>query len=270
MNFGAIAKRAEKFVARNSAVILTTIGVTGTLTTAYLTGKATFKAAEVLRQESASKYVEAHVTPDGDILPETKQSEELSFKEKFELTWKLYIPAAVCAGLTVTCIIAANRVDTRRAAALASAYSISERALDEYKAKVLEKLGEEKEKEIREDIARDRVKKNPPSKSNVIVVSGKQSLFLDQWSGRYFFSDMQTVRSALNDFNAKVINETYASLSEFWYLLGLPSTAESDEIGWSTDKLLDLDFSGDITEEGQPCVAMDFRVRPKSKYDSLY
>ncbi len=69
MTFHEFAKRTEKLVADNSPAILTAWGVTGTLTTAYLTGKASFRAADLLAKDERRR---------GFI----DQSGELEIKEK--------------------------------------------------------------------------------------------------------------------------------------------------------------------------------------------
>jgi len=45
---------------------------------------------------------------------------------------------------TIMCVVGSNSINARRVAALASLYSITETALDEYKAKVVETIGETK------------------------------------------------------------------------------------------------------------------------------
>ncbi len=75
MTFHELVKKSEKPITDNSPAILTAIGVTGTLTTAYLTGKATFKAAEILQAEF-------------------EEYRPCTTKEKAQFVWKLYIPAA--------------------------------------------------------------------------------------------------------------------------------------------------------------------------------
>ena len=51
-------------------------------------------------------------------------------------------------GLSTTCIIGANNVNAKRNAVLTTACHVSERALSEYRNKVVEVIGEEKEKLI--------------------------------------------------------------------------------------------------------------------------
>lgn len=256
MDFSAFAKRAGKIAADNSPAILTAIGATGVLTTAYLTGKATFKAAEII-QEAQEKENAA------------EKGHSLEVKEKFDLVWKLYLPATGMAALSIAAMICANHISTRRAAALASAYSIGERAFEEYKKKVVDKIGDKKEQAVRDEIAQDRVNNHPLSKSKLVVIDGGSTLCLDLHSGRYFNSDMETLRKAVNDLNAQVIAENYASLTDFWGLIGLPQTSESDEIGWSTDKLLEAEFSAAISEDGRPCITIGFRTTPVRGYCSF-
>ena len=47
-NLHGVLKQAEKFASDNSPAILTALGLTGVLTTAYLSGKASFNAYDIL------------------------------------------------------------------------------------------------------------------------------------------------------------------------------------------------------------------------------
>jgi len=241
---GEIMKRFEKLVVDNSPTILTAIGVTGSLTTAYLTGRASFKAAQILSEESP--YLEA--------------------KEKVQLCWKLYIPAVGTAVLTVAAVIGANRIGSRRAAALAVAYSVSERAFEEYKSKVIERVGEKKEQAIRDEIAQARVDRDPVG--NAVIIGEGRVLCYEDFTGRYFLSDMEAIRKAQNDINQRIITDSYVALSDLYDLLNLPHTSESSEVGWNTDKLLDIRFSA-ILSEGRPCISVGIQVKPIRNFDRL-
>lgn len=253
MEISDLGKRLAKLTADNSPVIFTAIGVAGALTTAYLTGKATIKAVEVVRQERFQREAPVYVEPSkGDVL---------------KWTWKLYIPPASSAVVTIACIILANRIGSRRAAALAAAYAISERSFAEYKSKVIEKLGEKKEQTVRDEIAQDRVNRNPFDR--MIVVGEGQVLCYDSYTGRYFLCDMETIRRAENDINHQVTHDYYASLSDFYNKIGLPPTSMSDDMGWNADKLLEIEYSAVLSETGKPCIAINFRVEPVRGYSRL-
>jgi hypothetical protein len=250
--FSEIAKRSGKFIADNSPAILTAMGVTGALTTAYLTGKASFKAAQIIDD------LEDISIRDDVPAPTTR--------EKFEAVWTLYIPAVATAGSSIACIILANRIGSRRAAALAATYAISEKAWAEYKEKVVERIGGRKEQDLRDEIAQDRVTRNPPTAQETIVIGGGSVLCYESFTGRYFLSSMEDLKKSQNDLNYRVLNDYYASLTDWYGLIGLPRTAFSDEVGWNSDKMLELSFSTTLTEDGRPCLSVDFAVTPIRDY----
>lgn len=254
MNLSELAKRAQKFAVDNSPAIFTAIGVTGVITSALLTARGTKLYMQELAEEG---YY------DRDYKFEREP------KEHLQRAWKFYIPAAGTSVLTIAAIVYANRVGNRRAAALAAAYSLTEKAFDEYKHKVVERLGSDKERNLRDEIAQDRVNKKPVDTKEVIVTGNGQVLCHEAFTGRYFQSDMETLRKAQNDINKQVINDSYASLSDFYDLLGLPHTDNSSEVGWNTDKLLELQFSATLTKYNVPCISMSFSVSPIRDYFRL-
>lgn len=255
MNIGAIVRRAQKAAADNAPTILTALGVTGLVTTAVLTGKASFKAAEVIRNEQAKI--------DLDLVThniENKTALRVDWWYGSKITWKLFVPAVGTAAVTIACIVCANHISTRRTAALASAYSIGQEAFREYRTKVIDTIGDKKEQEVQDKIAQDRVNESPPS--TVYVLNEDENIFLDMYSGRYFKSNMQAVKKAQNDTNYEILSNDYASLSDFWDRLDLPKTSESDDIGWNTDMQLDLVIGTSMTPDEKPCFTINFLMIP--------
>ncbi len=247
MKWNELIRQTEKILNQHSPNILTAIGVSGTVTTAYLAGKASYASALViLGHENAGHYEYGE-----------RVGLEMTAREKVELVWKLYIPATLSGTATVICIVGANRVGSRRTAALTAAYSLSERAFVEYRDKVVEVIGEKKEKTVRDELVKDKIRDNPPSKE--ILISGPGNvLCCELYTGRYFSSDMETLRRSQNDINAKLLAHEYASLSDFYYMIGLPYTSTSDNSGWSSDKQLELSFTTVMAEDGRPCLAFDY------------
>lgn len=257
LDLSVLFKRVSKVAADNSPAILTAIGATSAAAAAYLAARAGFKSAEEISVENAAR-------------DESIDDYRLTTQEKFDLTWKNYVPAATCVVVSVTSVICANRISDRRAAALASAYSIVEKSYTEYRTKNIEKIGKKKEAEVRAEMAQDRVNAHPPNMSTIIVTGVGATRVRDEWSGRYFTGDIETLRKAQNDFNQTLVNSTHLPLTEFYHLVGLPPTRESDQVGWDTDKLLELEFQGTLHEDGTPCISMDFKVPPNARYSSLY
>jgi len=256
MAFSQILKRTERVITDNSPAILTGLGVAGVVATVYFTGRATVKAVRILDAEKNWHVLERR---------------EFTPQDKVKRVWKLYIPAATTGLLTVSCIIAANRIGSRRAAAIAAAYTLAERGFEQYREKVIEKIGERKEELVRADIAQDRLNENPPPSREVIILGSGEVLFLEAFTGRYFMSDIETLRSAANQVNEAIINgEQSFSLSEFYDLVGLKHTSESDYIGWNLDRMCKLSFSSAIANDGRACMSLEYSVIPQRGYNTIH
>lgn len=256
MDISKLTKNGLRILSENSPAILTGMAVAGTITTAVFAGRGSIQA-------------DRHMTKVYDEMEKAEDHSPVTKKDVLKETWKFYIPAAIMGASTIACIIAAHSVHTRRNAAVMAAYSLTETAFSEYKDKILEEIGEEKEQKIREAVGVDHIKKNQPpaNDSSLMIVDGEaKTLFRDAMSGRYFKSDMETVRRAVNDINERCIGHNYASLNEFYSLLDLEHTILGDELGWMADKLMDVTYSAHLSDDGRPCVDINYVVGPYQGY----
>lgn len=251
-------KRISMSVSKRSPEILTGIGIAGMATTVILAVRATPKALKLIEERKKELYP----LDDGEVvMPKT---------EVIKAAWKPYIPAVVTGVMSIACLIGASSVNARRNAALYSAYKLSETALSEYKDKVVETIGEKKEKAVRDAVAKDKIEKKPVSKNEVIITSKGDTLCYDALSGRYFKSDIEKIKRAENELNKQMLNEMYVSLNELYDELDLEHIAIGDELGWNIDNgLIDLDFSSQIADDGTPCIVMDYRLAPQYNYSKL-
>lgn len=247
MDIKKIRNNVVNAISDKSPEILIGFGLAGMLTSTVLAVKATPKALDILEQEDR----------------------ELSKVDKVKLTWKCYAPAAIGYCASAACIIGANSVNSKRNAVLAGAYKISEAALLEYRDKVTEVLGEEKEKEIRDSIAEDRVRKTE-RKGEVIVAGKGDTLCYDMHSGRYFKSNMDEIKRKLNEINYKLMQDNILSVNDFYDQIGLDPINTGYDFGWLVDDgLIQLYFTSILTEDGQPCLAVHFDNMPRMGYDRL-
>jgi len=92
----------------------------------------------------------------------------------------------------------------------------------------------------------------------VVVTGPGLTLCHESLTGRYFTSDMETLRKAMNDINAKLNTHDYATLDDFYYLVGLAQTSISGDLGWESDKQMDLIFTATLTPDGRPCLVIDY------------
>ena len=252
-NMKTFFRNVQTSASKHSPEILIGFGVAGFITTTVLAVRATPKAMKLLDQAK-----------------EEKQVDKLSPIDTVKIAWKPYIPAAITGIASIVCIIGANSVNSRRNAALVTAYQLSTAALNEYKDKVVETIGEKKEQTIREKISKDRVESNPVNNKAVYVTGSGESLFLEPISKRYFKSDIERVRSVVNTLNEIMYSDPFGqiALSDFYDEIGLERTDISNDIGWNIENgSIKVEFHPVMSDDGKPCLALYYVTAPKWGYD---
>jgi len=253
-----VARNVRMIAEKRSPEILTGIGIAGMIGTVVMAVRATPKACQLIENEKYERACEEDI--DGIM-------RDLKHIDYIKLSWRCYLPAAITGCISVVCLISGSSVNSKRNAALATAYTLSESALKEYKNKVVETIGEKKEQGVRDAIAKDRLDRNPVKSKEVIITGKGETLCYDSISGRYFKSDIDKIKKAINELNRQMLEEMYVSLNDFYYAIGLSNTSMGDDLGWNIDQgLLELDFSAQLMENGEPCLAIDYRIQPKHKF----
>lgn len=220
----------------NAPEILTGLAIAGVGTTAAVAARGGFQAGQRL----------------------TYEKPDMTVKEKFLATWPFYMPAVVTGAGTITCIVLASKGQAKRTAAAVTAYSMTERAFSEYRDKMVAEMGQRKDQKILDAMAQDQVHQNPPPMSGILVVGKDESLFCELHTGRYFKTDMESVRKAINDVNHWINIDRKVRLDDFYNLIGIPSTDTSDRLGWTDDELMELIFSTAMTEDERPCITFRY------------
>ena len=245
-----LASTVQGVVSKNATTILAAVAVSGVVATTVLAVRATPRALGAIHEATPLDFENAEFLP-------------LTRVEKAKVAWKFYIPTAVMGTATIACIIGGNTISTRRTAALASAYTLADTAIKEYQSKVVEVIGENKENKIRDAIAQDHLDANPVSNQIVSITSGGEMLCYDTVSGRYFKSDIETLRRAENTLNQRLLNSSYVSLNEMYREIGLDEVKLGDDMGWVPDNMLEFRFSARLADNNQPCVVLDYKIDPK-------
>ena len=164
LNIKKLLKTTQKGLSKHGPKILTGLGIAGMGTTVILAVKATPKAMQLIEEKKKEEEVD-----------------ELSPVVVVKTAYKPYIPAVVLGISTAACLIGANTVSTRRTAALATAYKVTETALSEYKDKVTKIMGEEKAQEVSNEATSEQTIENAnimnsESANNSENVSSEQEL----------------------------------------------------------------------------------------------
>lgn len=269
----AATKKLGAKVAENSPAILTTLGIVGIGVTVVLAVKGTVKALQKL--DETVEHID--VTDSVNLRTEVKDLPTvLTKKETVKTVWKCYIPTVTAGTASIACILWANKITGKRAAALASLASIYETTLKGYESKIVEVVGEKKATEIKDEVRKEAVKKNPPKENNIEYTGRGNSLCYDAFIGRYFYSDIEAIRKSVNDIREMLFSSMWVDLNEFYYSLGLERVGCGDILGWNIDRPIEIEFTSMLTDEdspygnGVPCLIMDFRVGPRYDFKHLY
>ena len=246
-------KSAGRVLTKYSPGILTGIGITGMIGATFMAVKATPKALYLIEAKK-----------------EESEVEELTPVETIKTCWKCYIPATLTTVVSAACLIGASTVSAKRNAALATAYSISEAALREYQEKVVEVVGEKKEKVVRDAVAKDQIERDPVTKSEVVIIdSNSNTLCYEPLSGRYFKSTIDKIKKAEIKLDRQMIQEMYVSLNDFYWEIGLDGTDLGDKMGWNLSKgYMDLSFSSQLADDGTPCAVIVYGIPPVYDYQN--
>lgn len=249
-----LSKTFEKIggtVLKRSPEILTGMGIAFGISTTVAAVKATPKALMVIEERKLDLEVE-----------------KLGPVETVKTVWPYYICPAITGAMSILCLVGANSVHAKRNAALGAAYAISETALKEYKEKVIETIGEKREKTVREAIAKDKVEKDPVSEKQVVVIGKGSSLCYDPLSGRYFETDIDQLKKEINELNRTLLFDSYVSLNDFYEKIGLESTKMGEDLGWNiSGGLVEMDYSTQTASDGRPCLVLDFMRAPYYDYN---
>lgn len=262
----SVMQNFKKTLSIHSPEILTGFGVAGMLSSVIFAVNATTKAVKILEEERHNRELDRENGIDECFAPD-----KISAKDTIKYCWKYYIPTVSTMIVSAACIIGANSVNSKRNAALTAAYKISETALSRYKDAVVETIGEKKEKTVRDKVAEKQIDSNPVTKNEVIFTEKGNTMCYDDLSGRYFKSDMQSIKKAINILNARMLDDMYVSLNEFYDELDLPRTTLGDKLGWNINKtrIIEVYFSSHISDTDEPCLVINFEDIPEYDYQKF-
>lgn len=242
-------KNFKAILSKNSPTILTLISIAGVCSTIITSAQDTLKAKE--------KMDASH--------PRDK-------KEIIEATWKCYIPTAISATTTIGCIIGSHYCSNKQKNALASAYALSQMTLQEYQKRVIDQIGKNKERTIREETTKAIAEVKAPSAgfasqlTDAIDTGHGKTLFYDIPGERYFYSDVNYMDHQKNLMNTEVRTEMYYDWNEINYRWGLPFKKFGDQLIFTNDSPLEVRYTPKMMDNGQVVILVDYDLIPLSEY----
>lgn len=256
MNLKSFAKASRPMLNRNASKILAGFAIGAGVMAVGFAVEATPKAMILLEEKKAELGVE-----------------KLDAKTIVKTAGPVYIPTVVSMGLSTACTIGALKVKSQQNAALAAACTLSETALRTYQNKVVETIGAEKEQEIREAVALDKMAKSPepaviPNAKGVKTDDISYDQRVKCWeslSGNYFWTTRNAIERAINGVNKQLLSDFRVTENDLFDYLGMEHNRNGDLLGWDTDTTMEVEtfYASKLDEDGMPCLVLDYRTPPK-------
>ncbi len=158
--FGNVSFKMKK----HSPEILMVAGVAGVIVSAVMACKATLKVEAVMDEtkEKMDKIHEAEengTTDAGEDYSgeDAKKDTVIVYAQTGLKLAKTYAPAVAIGALSITSILASNNILRKRNVALAAAYATVDKSFKEYRNRVIEKFGQEVDRELKYNIKAEKV-----------------------------------------------------------------------------------------------------------------
>ena len=239
-------------VQKHSPEILAGVGVVGVVASTVMACKATMKLNDILEEskETRDKIREVESNPRYEEQyshEDAKKDLTINYTQTGLKIAKLYAPAVILGSASLGCLLASNDILRKRNAALSAAYMTVDKSFKEYRQRVVDRFGEEVEKEIRYNIKAEEVT------STVVAEDGSETTitetvktmdpnlysdyakFFDEASPywqkdpEYNFMFLKSQQQYANDL-LKARGRLF--LNEVYEMLGIDKTKAGQIVGW--------------------------------------
>ena len=245
-------------IKKHSPEILVVGGVVGVVASTVMACKATTKLSAIT--DKAKKEIKQihYATEHPETLPEkyTKEDSKKDLTIVYTRTGvqlaKLYGPSIALGVLSITSILASNNILRKRNVALAAAYTTIDKGFKAYRNRVVERFGEELDKELKfnlkakevEETVIDEKGKEKTVKKTVMVANGKDQYspyakcYDDACAGwqKDAEHNLWFLKQQQNWANEKLKANGYLFLNDVYEMLGIPKTKAGQVVGWIYDE----------------------------------
>ena len=231
---------------KNSPHIFFGIGLVGTIAGTVLACRATLKLSQTLDEiQKDLDVVKAKnkVMPQGDLFPSASedlyyQSVQVYIKSGLKIM-RLYGPSIVVSGVSIGLLTNSHIELSRRNAALMAAYATVQKAYEDYRERVREVVGEEKELELYRGIETKKIKGEDGTEIEVKTVDpnkySQYAKFFDEYS-EHWNKDPELnriyVQCQQNYANNLLHARGHVFLNEVYDMLGIERSSAGQVVGW--------------------------------------
>lgn len=280
---------------KHSPEILAVVGVVGTVAAAVMACKATTKAQDIL-EETKNDVESVHVCLEKETDEEVynddiaKKDLALIYAQTGIKLAKVYAPAVILGTLSIGCMLTSNHILRKRNIALAAAYTAVDKSYKQYRSRVIERFGEEvdkelkyniKAKEIVEEFVDEKTGEKREVKRTVDTIDRNEyseyAVFFDEYCedwkkdpalNKAFLLGVQRF------LNEKLQRQGHLFLNEVYDAIGVKRTTAGSVVGWiydeknpNGDNFVDFKIfnfhraaNRDFVNGYEPSILLDFNV----------
>ena len=260
MNFSNAIQTAKFAIGRGGLIlkkyspeILTAAGVIGTVGSTVLACKATLKVEDIL-DEAKKKSNLINAVHDGEIEVDAEYTDKDYSKDLLVNRTqtavkliKLYGPAFSLGALSITAILGGQHILRKRNVAVMAAYKLCEESFNNYRSRVKDELGEEKDRQfyygMTEETVKDKVKSKDGKTKTVTKKVEKAPDHLYSQYARFFDEaninwdkspeqNMYFLKMVQNQMNDKLKARGHVFLNEVYDALGFDRSEAGQLVGW--------------------------------------
>lgn len=238
VNLKGIATNLANSIKDNAPIVYTIVEIMGVVTTGYLSARA-----------AVASFI--------DIRDKEKEiGREMTSTEKVKLCWKNFIPPVISGAVTSGASIMSKQHLLKGQAGLATICGATVEGAREYQDKIVNLIGDEKEKEVHKELEKNQVvnfMRNTDFRA-INMNDGKEQ-FIDGFSKRPFRSTVVDIRKIENHINSTMLrrngpfdedsqltlNDYYREYENPVELGDLPA---GQRLGFDRSHLLEIDISG--------------------------
>lgn len=243
---------------KHSPEILVVAGVVGGVTSAVMACKATTKAGDIIEDTKSQLDIIHKGMEDGNIrgVKYTKEDGTKDLTIVYTQTAvkfiKLYGPAVALGTVSIVSILAGHNITRKRNLALAAAYTTIDNSFKQYRNRVIERFGEELDRELRYDIKAKEVEETVVNedgtestvKTTVNVIDpntiSDYSRIFDECNTSWSKSpehNLVFLKQQQNYANDLLKSRGHLFLNEVYDMLGFPRTQAGQIVGWVYDEV---------------------------------
>ena len=243
---------SKNVVEKHSPEILAGVGVVGVVASTVMACKATMKLNDILEEskETRDKIKEVESNPRYEEQyshEDAKKDLTINYTQTAMKIAKLYAPAVILGSASLGCLLASNDILRKRNAALSAAYMTVDKSFKEYRQRVVDRFGEEVEKEIRYNIKAEEVTSTVVAEdgSETTVTETVKTMDPNLYSDyAKFFDEASPYWQKDPEYNLMFLKsqQQYATdllrargrlfLNEVYDMLGIEKTKAGQIVGW--------------------------------------